>query len=146
MRKKLEIEKHLFPKNNKTDILNLLNEVLKQLKSNEVKSILKEEKTRLQKEYKGDKIVSWLEKELKIFNNSVKCDDYYNTIIEKVSDDDHQKSEEKSEEKNEDLKLIDTRIGQCKTIKDSIEKIFKLPGWLDKILGVLNELLSLIKG
>lgn len=123
--KKLNLEKYLFPKENKDMILNLLDDILNQLRSNEVKDILKKEKSKLREENKGDKIVSWIEKELKIFNSSVD-DDFSNRL--------------------EDSKHIDTRISQSKTIKDSIEKLFKLPGWLKKILDVLNELLSLIKG
>jgi hypothetical protein len=35
-------------------------------------------------------------------------------------------------------------IEDGKTVKDSIEEIFKLPKWLKKLLKVLNELLSLL--
>ncbi|MBU1154693.1 MAG: hypothetical protein KJ921_02525 [Proteobacteria bacterium] len=42
------------------------------------------------------------------------------------------------------VSLAQKRLSQAKTIKDSIEKIFNLPWWLDKILGILNELLSLV--
>jgi len=123
--KKLDLEKYLFPKENKDRILNLLDEVLTQLRTDEVEDLLKKEKAKLREEKNGDKIVSWLEKEIDIFNNSVD-DDFSGPL--------------------EDPKHVDIRIGQGKTIKDSIDKLFKLPGWLKKILDVLNELLSLIKG
>ena len=40
----------------------------------------------------------------------------------------------------------DEALGAGKTIKDSVEKVIKLPQWLKKLLSVLNELLSLIRG
>jgi hypothetical protein len=37
-------------------------------------------------------------------------------------------------------------LGSGETVKDSIEGFFELPRWLKKILKVLNELLSIIRG
>ena len=103
----------------------LLGEVLKQLQTDDIKTILENEKVELGIERNGNNIVGWLEKEIKLFNNSVNED---------------------FSGRHNDLKLADIRISQGKTIKDSIGKLFNLPEWLKKILDVLNELLSLIKG
>ena len=40
---------------------------------------------------------------------------------------------------------LNNRIEQAKTVKESIDAYVKLPGWLKKTLGILNELLSLIR-
>ena len=51
---------------------------------------------------------------------------------------------------NEDLKQnrsqqrADSRLAQAKTIKDSLGAL-PLPGWVKKILGILNELIDLVK-
>jgi len=37
-------------------------------------------------------------------------------------------------------------VSTGKSIKDSVEKLVKLPKWLKKLLGVLNELLSIVQG
>lgn len=37
-------------------------------------------------------------------------------------------------------------LGAGKTIKDSVEKLFELPRWLKRLLEILNELLSIIRG
>ena len=123
--KKLELEKYLFPKENKDKILKLLNDVLNELQTDEVKNIINKEKRRLSEEKKGDKIVSWLETEIELFNSSV-SDDFSGPF--------------------KDPKHANNRISQGKTIKDSIDRLFKIPGWLKKILDVLNELLGLIRG
>ena len=44
------------------------------------------------------------------------------------------------------VRKIDTGLEAGKTIKDSIEKLIKLPSWLKKSLNIVNELLSIIKG
>ena len=36
------------------------------------------------------------------------------------------------------------RLGQAKTIKESLEKFLSLPRWLQKLLDILNEILGLI--
>ena len=51
---------------------------------------------------------------------------------------------------NEDFKqdrsqhTADPRLAQAKTIKDSLGAL-PLPGWVKKILGILNELIDLVK-
>jgi hypothetical protein len=123
--KKLDLEQSLFPKENRGNILSLLQEVLNQLRTEEVKGIIKDQHSELRREQNGDKISDWLEREIKIFNSCVDKD---------------------FSGRHKDPKLVDNRLSQGKTIKDSIDKLLKLPGWLKKILDILNELLSLIKG
>jgi hypothetical protein len=41
---------------------------------------------------------------------------------------------------------VDNALEAGGTVKDSIEELFDLPKWLEKVLKVLNELLSLIRG
>jgi len=41
---------------------------------------------------------------------------------------------------------IDSGLESGKTIKDSIDDVVTLPRWVRKLLKVLNELLSLVRG
>jgi hypothetical protein len=45
-----------------------------------------------------------------------------------------------------DKEQATTALAAGKTIKDSIEKLFELPRWLKRLLDILNELLSIIRG
>jgi hypothetical protein len=74
------------------------------------------------------KIVGFLEDELKFFNNLV------------VSSRDDAGGLTLNAEATKDA------LGSGETVKDSIEGFFELPRWLKKILKVLNELLSIIRG
>ncbi|MCR9133496.1 MAG: hypothetical protein NXI08_13005 [bacterium] len=74
-------------------------------------------------------MVNLLTQEMKFFNRLIEFDQ-----LNYVSQDD-----------------LDDATSAGKTIKDSIEDFLKkrkkkMPGWLDNILYVLNELLSLLKG
>ena len=138
-KKKIKIKEELFPETN-GNIIKLLEEVTDQLKSEEVVQELKKSKYYLLTEDKGEKLLYWIEQELMIINSSIKHD---------LQEDNDQCSYDNLNNpvpNSDDISLIDTRISQCKDVKDSIEKIFKLPGWLKNVFGVLNELLSLIKG
>ena len=48
-------------------------------------------------------------------------------------------------EKNPTLEMVDRRIEQAKTIKDTVLSWLPLPSWLKKLLGILNEILDLIR-
>ena len=102
-------------------LLELLGQVITDIKSdqgqNEISSVIAE----LSEE--DEKIATYLIQEMSFFNNLVR-----NTNGGSDSDG------------------LDKSIGAGQTIKDSIEGLFKIPEWLKKILKVLNELLSIVKG
>lgn len=78
------------------------------------------------------RIIEYIYREIVIFNKMVA------NIISNVA------SPEVPESELEEDVYDATNTG--KTIKDSIENIFKLPGWLKKLLNILNGLLSIIIG
>jgi len=68
--------------------------------------------------------INYLSSEMEIFNNIVQNNRNANLKVED----------------------IDKGLETGKTIKDSIEGLFKIPVWLKKTLDILNELLSIIRG
>lgn len=74
------------------------------------------------------RIVGFLEDELRFFNN---------LIVSSRND---------AGDLTLDVEATKDALGSGETVKDSIEDFFELPRWLKRILKVLNELLSIIRG
>ena len=76
------------------------------------------------------KIMEYLYREIKIFNLMVTSAKDDASVDDAMADD----------------AMADDAMNAGKTIKDSIEKFFEFPKRIKKLLDILNELLSLIKG
>ena len=105
----------------------LLNRVIKALMSGEAMSAVQHAVDTTNRSSDGDQLTTFLGDELKFFNNLITG--YGAAMGNKTL------SEEDADE----------ALGAGKTIKESFEHLLDdLPGWIKKILKVLNELLSLI--
>lgn len=114
----LEERTHDLPPN---QIQGLLAEVLKLLRDD--KALRAVEKSAAQMlDTDEARIPDLMERELKLFNTAIEGDP-----------------------SNPDPKKTNQRLQQAQTVKDSLGKLFKIPGWLQKILDILDELLSLLR-
>lgn len=106
------------------ELNNLLSEVIRELKAAKGEISNKILKGIEDNEKKG-LLIGFLEKEMEYFTNSVTA--------------------EPDRNQNPTGEMLDCRIGQAKTIKDSISIWLPPWSWLKKLLDILNELLDLIK-
>jgi len=105
------------------DAINLLSRVSTRLGEPDVlEAVDKAIREEREADEKNEASISFLEEELKLFITSVK-EDF---------------------DKSRYRHTVDARLAQAKTIKDSLNTL-PLPGWLKKILGILNELIDLAK-
>ena len=81
------------------------------------------------------KIMEYLYREIKIFN-----------LMVTSAKDDARADDAMADDAMADDAMADDAMNAGKTIKDSIEKFFEFPKRINKLLDILNELLSLIKG
>ena len=64
--------------------------------------------------------------------------DLFNTIVSSII--------RKEQTKTFEPLVYDQALNAGKTIINSLIKLFKLPGWLNKLLTILNETVTIIKG
>lgn len=108
----------------KSETIQLLGEVLNRLREDDAIEAVSSAVQEMDRN-EDELIKKWFEKELQLFNMAV--------------EEDPETSDEADSQKSKG------RLGQAKTLKDSLGKLFKLRPWLQKILDILNELLSLIR-
>jgi hypothetical protein len=113
---------------NYEELTSLLRNVISELQSDDAAKAMEYAIITAERNDDDKKIVGFLEDELKFFNNLV------------VSSRDDAGGLTLNVEATKDA------LGSGETVKDSIEGFFELPRWLKKILKVLNELLSIIRG
>jgi len=117
---KLIRQPHTLPREDAMNLLNdvmgLLGAALASLPPERLEGIIRD----------AEPISSLLLRELRLFNHSVRID---------------------LEQGRQEPELLNLRLEQAQTIKDSIqEQIERLPERVKKILSILDELLSLVKG
>lgn len=107
----------------------LVNDVIDELQSDDAMEAVRNAVKTADRNPDNKKVNAFLERELKFFNSLI------------------------AESRNYDTKITlsevetDEALGAGKTIKDSFEEqIEKLPDWIKKILKVLNEILSILRG
>lgn len=114
---------------NYEELTPLLRNVISELQSDDATRAMENAIVTAERNDDDRRIVVFLEAELKFFNN----------LVVSSHDDDAGGLTLNAEETKDAL-------GSGETVKDSIEEFFELPRWLKKILKVLNELLSIIRG
>ncbi|MGO9175732.1 MAG: hypothetical protein ACLP9S_15805 [Syntrophales bacterium] len=123
----------------KADLGPMLNDVIKNLRSEKAISEITQVVATAIKN--GDnEMMEYLTIELKFFDHLVQENETELTFLNNLV--------KENEGIDKDGDTENEAIGAGKTIKDSIDEWLKklLPPWLRKLLNILNELLSLIKG
>ena len=110
------------------ELTSLLRNVISELQSDDAAKAMEYAIVTAERSDDDNKIVGFLEDELKFFNN----------LIGSSRDD--------AGDLTLNVEATKDALGAGETVKDSIEDFFELPRWLKKILKVLNELLSIIRG
>lgn len=110
------------------ELTSLLRNVISELQSDDAAKAMEYAIVTAERNDDDNKIVGFLEDELKFFNN----------LIGSSRDD--------AGDLTLNVEATKDALGAGETVKDSIEDFFELPRWLKKILKVLNELLSIIRG
>jgi len=116
---KLDTQPHTLPREQAID---LLDDVLRSLRTEELEGLIRDVEDR--------EFESLLLRELQLFNQAVSVD-----------------LEERRYEGQPGAERLNLRLDQAQTIKESVqEHIERLPERVKKLLSILDELLSLVKG